>query len=126
LSGTPVHSEQLSRPWLFSTVVPGDAAEFAAAVARALDEVGAGDGGQALEVIERELHGLRDEAVDEQRMLGRVDLRDTRVVPFKVQGRGGDDAVQLLQGVVLDPTPMLPARSVAVRRMFVSAAARSP
>ena len=58
----------------------------------------AADGGEALEVREREHHRPLDHAVDQQRVGLRIDLGNTAVMPLEVQVGRRDRAVEILMG----------------------------
>jgi hypothetical protein len=67
---------------------------LAGAVARTLDERQPRHGWEALQLIESKDHGSFDQAVDQQAMPGRVDERDSVMVPLEVQRRRSHDPVQ--------------------------------
>ena len=75
-SSTPVHSLVLVRPASWPGVVSAPAVR--SEVARALEEVDARDGRKALEIGEREQHRPLDHAVDQQRVVLRIDLAARR------------------------------------------------
>ena len=68
----------------------------AAEVAGAFEEVDAADGGEALEIGEREHHRPLDHAVDQQRVGLRIDLGHAAVVPLEMQIGRRDRAVEIL------------------------------
>jgi hypothetical protein len=63
----------------------GVARKFSSTVARAFNKVRTGDGRQALQVVHGEGEWLINQTVDEETMLSRIDDRNTRVVPLKVE-----------------------------------------
>ena len=68
-----------------------------AAVARALEEVQAGDHGIASQAVHVEAQRPLHEAVQDQLVRGRIDVRDAAVVALEVQAGWGQGAFQLLQ-----------------------------
>lgn len=76
----------------------GVAGEFANAVARAFDEEGAGDGGEAAEVLHREAEWCFNQTVEEEAVSGGVDGRDAGVVALEVERGRRDGAEEVLEG----------------------------
>ena len=98
-SGTPVHSALLVQPWVCCTVLPHRGFRpLREGIAGALQEVGHGDGGEALQVIHREERGPLDQAMDHQPVLARIDGRNATERDLVEEGIGRERPVQIGQG----------------------------
>ena len=97
MSATPVHSVPLTWPWVCCTSLPVGSPPFPTRVARTFQKMDAVDGREAHEIVYRELERPLDQAVDEQRVFGRVDGRHAAVVHFVVQGGRGNDPACIMQ-----------------------------
>ena len=97
-SCTPVHSEQLSKPWIAGTLSGCGCGAFSAlAVAGAFDEGDARLHRIARQRLEREHQRPLHQAVDHQPMLVGIDVRNAGMAALEMQPGRRDHAFEQMQ-----------------------------
>ena len=78
------------------------AAPLHAGICRAFQKINLVHARHAPDIIHREHQWLLDEAVDHQSVTGRINLRDSGVMPLEAKARRRDDAVECMQRRKID------------------------